>query len=179
MPDVYTPPVDRTTGHIVTAAEWNEQIGADGSLAFLGTTHDHSGDAGDGGTLAGLFAVQSVQADDTTTNVAYEDFAGLTLSVVVAATSDVLVLLTVGILTGSGGGTACYAIINWEGANDATTEAEGIGGAYAMPLATSLLKTGLAAATYTAKVQIKSPTSGGGETATFTNATLTAIVMPT
>jgi hypothetical protein len=36
---------------LVTAAIWNEQVAA--NLTFLGASHDHSGDAGDGGTLAG------------------------------------------------------------------------------------------------------------------------------
>ena len=44
-------PSTKTTGILVTAAIWNEQV--TNNLAFLGTNHDHSGDAGDGGTLAG------------------------------------------------------------------------------------------------------------------------------
>lgn len=51
MPDVWTPGVDRATGVLITATMHNELLGADGSLNFLGTTHDHSGDAGDGATL--------------------------------------------------------------------------------------------------------------------------------
>jgi len=47
----WTAPSTKTTGTLVTAAIWNEQVAA--NMTFLGASHDHSGDAGDGGTLAG------------------------------------------------------------------------------------------------------------------------------
>jgi len=47
----WTAPSTKTTGTLVTAAIWNEQITA--NLTFLGANHDHSGDAGDGGTITG------------------------------------------------------------------------------------------------------------------------------
>jgi hypothetical protein len=46
----WTKPTTRTTGLLVTAAMWNIDIA--NNMTFLGASHDHSGDAGDGGTLA-------------------------------------------------------------------------------------------------------------------------------
>ena len=43
-------PTTRTTGYLVTAAVWNQDVVDD--LTFLGASHDHSGDAGDGATIA-------------------------------------------------------------------------------------------------------------------------------
>jgi hypothetical protein len=41
----------KTTGTLVTAAIWNEQVAA--NMTFLGASHDHSGHPGDGATIAG------------------------------------------------------------------------------------------------------------------------------
>jgi hypothetical protein len=43
-------PSTKSTGLLVTAAIWNEQV--TGNLAFLGDAHNHSGDAGDGATIS-------------------------------------------------------------------------------------------------------------------------------
>ena len=47
----WTAPSTKTTGTLITAAIWNEQVAA--NMTFLGANHDHSGDAGDGGTITG------------------------------------------------------------------------------------------------------------------------------
>ena len=47
----WTAPSTKTTGLLVTAAIWNEQVAA--NMTFLGASHDHSGHSGDGGTLTG------------------------------------------------------------------------------------------------------------------------------
>jgi hypothetical protein len=46
----WTAPSTKTTGTLVTAAIWNEQV--TNNMTWLGTSHDHNGGAGDGGTLA-------------------------------------------------------------------------------------------------------------------------------
>jgi len=54
----WTAPSTRSTGQLVTAAIWNEQV--TNNLTWLGTSHDHNGGAGDGGALAvvsGLIAI--------------------------------------------------------------------------------------------------------------------------
>ena len=48
----WTAPSTKTTGTLVTAAIWNEQV--TNNMTWLGTSHDHNGGAGDGATLAGL-----------------------------------------------------------------------------------------------------------------------------
>ena len=48
----WTTPATQTTNTHMTAAIWNEQV--TNNLAFLGTNHDHSGDAGDGATITSL-----------------------------------------------------------------------------------------------------------------------------
>jgi hypothetical protein len=177
MADTWTAGVDRAVGYVVTSPNWNELLGADGSLNFLGTTHDHSGDAGDGATVLPCLFMQSVAADDGTANAAYEDFAGLTMSIVLAVKSNVLVILTVGDVANGTLLTTDSIIIYWGAGTEATTEARFYHFDDAAMLgnpATSILKTGIAAGTYTCKAQIK--TSGGA--ATFTNAVLSAIVMP-
>jgi hypothetical protein len=45
----WTAPTTQTTGTLVTAAIWNRDV--TDNLTFLGVSHDHSGDAGDGATL--------------------------------------------------------------------------------------------------------------------------------
>jgi hypothetical protein len=45
----WTTPSTKTTGTLVTAAIWNEQVTA--NMTWLGTSHDHDGGAGDGATL--------------------------------------------------------------------------------------------------------------------------------
>ncbi len=67
MPDTWTAGVDRATGYVVTASDWNALLGADGSLNFLGTTHDHSGDSGDGGEV-GPF-IHGVETSTATVSV--------------------------------------------------------------------------------------------------------------
>lgn len=47
----WTAPSTKSTGTLVTAAIWNEQV--KDNLAFLGDIHNHSGDAGDGAAIAG------------------------------------------------------------------------------------------------------------------------------
>ena len=54
----WTAPSTKSTGTLVTAATWNEQV--TNNMTWLGTSHDHNGGAGDGGTLAvvsGLIAI--------------------------------------------------------------------------------------------------------------------------
>jgi len=54
----WTAPSTKSTGVLVTAATWNEQV--TNNLAWLGTSHDHNGGAGDGGALSvvsGLIAI--------------------------------------------------------------------------------------------------------------------------
>lgn len=54
----WTAPSTKSTGTLVTAAIWNEQV--TNNMTFLGTSHKHGGAAGDGGTLAvvtGLIAI--------------------------------------------------------------------------------------------------------------------------
>ncbi len=128
--------------------------------------------------------MQTVTADDTVASATWEDFAGLTMNVVVSKTSSVFLTLTIGNVTNdSGGARTSYAAIYWgvSPVEEATTQTyvaydrqEGCtGGA----LASSVLKTGVTAATYVAKVKI----AGSQETEcthTFTNGTLTAIVIP-
>lgn len=46
----WTTPSTKTTGALITAAIWNEQVA--NNAIWLGTSHDHSGDAGDGATLS-------------------------------------------------------------------------------------------------------------------------------
>lgn len=46
----WTAPSTKTTGTLVTAAIWNEQV--TDNMTWLGTSHDHSGDTGDGGALS-------------------------------------------------------------------------------------------------------------------------------
>lgn len=46
---VYTAPTQRNTGDLITSDIWNTDL-VD-NIAFGGTTHDHSGDTGDGGDL--------------------------------------------------------------------------------------------------------------------------------
>lgn len=48
----WTAPATQTTSTAITAALWNAQV--TNNLAFLGATHDHSGDAGDGAYIAYL-----------------------------------------------------------------------------------------------------------------------------
>jgi len=48
----WTTPATQTTNTHMTAAIWNEQV--TNNLAFLGTNHDHTGDAGDGATITNL-----------------------------------------------------------------------------------------------------------------------------
>jgi hypothetical protein len=48
----WTAPATQTTNTHMTAAIWNEQV--TNNLAFLGTNHDHTGDAGDGATITSL-----------------------------------------------------------------------------------------------------------------------------
>lgn len=45
----WTTPSTLTTGTHITAAIWNQQV--TDNFAFLGTTHNHSGDAGDGSSV--------------------------------------------------------------------------------------------------------------------------------
>jgi len=47
----WTAPSTKTTGTLVTAAIWNEQVTA--NMTFLGANHDHSGHPGDGATVTG------------------------------------------------------------------------------------------------------------------------------
>ncbi len=128
------------------------------------------------------FFMQTIAADDTTTSTSYEDFASLTMSIVITQASSVYLCFTCGNITHDGGslGTA-YAAIHWGStpAEEASTitwvsfdKQEGCDGG---ALASSILKTSVAAGTYTAKVQIK---CGGTNTYTYTNGVLTAIVMP-
>lgn len=54
----WTAPATKSTGTLVTAAVWNEQV--TNNMTWLGTSHDHNGGAGDGGALAvvsGLIAI--------------------------------------------------------------------------------------------------------------------------
>jgi hypothetical protein len=55
----WTVPATRTTGTLITAALWNAAV--IDNIRFLGVTHNHSGDAGDGATLtlvpSGLIAM--------------------------------------------------------------------------------------------------------------------------
>jgi hypothetical protein len=46
----WTDGTDRSVGDVVTETEWNELIGAEGSLMVL-KTHTHDGTTGGGGTL--------------------------------------------------------------------------------------------------------------------------------
>lgn len=52
-------PSTKSTGLLITAAIWNEQVY--GNIGFLGFTHDHSGDPGDGAAVntvpAGLILI--------------------------------------------------------------------------------------------------------------------------
>lgn len=54
----WTTPSIKTTGTLITAAIWNEQI--TNNAIWLGTAHDHSGDAGDGGTVSGATPVSGM-----------------------------------------------------------------------------------------------------------------------
>ncbi len=45
----WTTPGTQTTGTLITAALWNQQV--TDNMTFMGTSHDHSGNAGDGATL--------------------------------------------------------------------------------------------------------------------------------
>jgi len=54
----WTAPSTKSTGMLVTAAIWNEQV--TNNMTFLGTSHKHGGAAGDGGNLSvvsGLIAI--------------------------------------------------------------------------------------------------------------------------
>lgn len=48
----WTTPAVRSTGTLITAAIWNEQVRD--NLEFLGSSHDHSGHAGDGATIGAI-----------------------------------------------------------------------------------------------------------------------------
>ena len=116
---------------------------------------------------------------DTTTNTAYEDFLDLSVSVVVDYTSNVLLLLTMGSVAHSVNDTLLYAIINWNGSDEPTTEipifsAPGVAGRTSSG-ASSLLKASVSAGTYVLKVRIKVGAAGTG---TYTNVTVSAIVVP-
>lgn len=45
----WTTPSTKTTGMLITAAIWNEQV--TDNMTWLGTSHDHNGGVGDGATL--------------------------------------------------------------------------------------------------------------------------------
>jgi hypothetical protein len=174
---VWVPGVDQTTGHIITETEWKELLGTDGSLNYLGAEHNHDGSAGSGAVVLPTFFMMSVGADDTTTSAAYEDFAALTLSVVLAVKSDVLVILTIGGVTHDTIIDTSNVIIYWGAGTEATTEITNVitEGGWSHPNATSILKPGVAAGTYTCKGQIKIT---GAATATFTNGVLSVIAIP-
>jgi len=44
--------ITRVTGDVVSAADWNQYLGVDGSLDYLGSVHAHEAGAGEGSTLA-------------------------------------------------------------------------------------------------------------------------------
>lgn len=71
----WTTPATQTTGIHITAAVWNEQI--TDNFAFLGTTHDHNGGAGDGGAMAfvppGAIAIFDVDCPSGWTRVSAWD----------------------------------------------------------------------------------------------------------
>ncbi len=51
---VWTPPTTRANGNLITATIWNTDL--TDNLSFLGVSHDHSGDSGDGGNVTrGMF----------------------------------------------------------------------------------------------------------------------------
>ncbi len=54
----WTAPATKSTGTLITAAVWNEQVVS--NMTWLGTSHNHDGGAGDGGALtvvSGLIAI--------------------------------------------------------------------------------------------------------------------------
>lgn len=181
MANTFTPGTDRATGYVVTSANWNALYGDEGSVDYLGEDQAHYGDTGGGADFRTRFFMQRDDGDDTTVNNNYEDFAGLSLSVTIPAgmTADVLLILTVGAVKASADANSPHIIINWDGANDVLSEAymsdPRLDREFSM--ATQSLQAGVTAGTYTAKAQIK--ITGGAATATYTNAMLTAIVMPT
>jgi len=59
----WTNPTLRTSGELITANIWNADL-VDNML-FLGNTHDHSGDAGDGATATGSLPSGVIMAFDT------------------------------------------------------------------------------------------------------------------
>jgi len=59
----WTNPTLRTSGELITANIWNTDL-VD-NLLFLGNTHDHSGDAGDGVTAYGSLPSGAIMAFDT------------------------------------------------------------------------------------------------------------------
>lgn len=60
----WTNPTLRTSGDLVSAAIWNTD--AVDNLVFLGNSHDHSGDAGDGATSSGTLPSGIILAFDAT-----------------------------------------------------------------------------------------------------------------
>ena len=137
-----------------------------------------------GKTAVAMVAVKTkVYSDvgtDTTTNTAYEDFLNLSVSVVVDYTSNILLLLTIGDITHSAVNGECYAIINWNGSDETGSEIHvkvaTPSDILVMSGAGSVLKASVAAGTYVLKGRIKIAVAGTG---TYTNATISAIMVPT
>jgi len=154
----------------VDAADHNNQsaaiiaaqtkIGYDGDTT-VGTIDEHLSVA--------MFMKTDYVASDTTTASSYEDIDGLSMSVVLTKTSNVLITLTIG-SAGWTGVSAAQARIYWDAAEDATQTALDDGG-----IAAQILKTDQTAGTYTCKAQHK---VSSGETLTISNVHLTVIVIP-
>jgi hypothetical protein len=71
----WTTPATQTTGTLMTAALWNQQV--TDNLTFLGASHDHNGGAGDGATItpvpAGLIAIWDANCPSGWTRVSAWD----------------------------------------------------------------------------------------------------------
>ncbi len=142
------------------------KVGIDASSAA--TSIDHH--------LSTAQFIQTGAGDKTTTSGTYED-SGVTASVVVAKTSTVAIIATVGGIVHGDANQTSNMIIYWGSGTEATTEATIKIGDYSNDshsAATSVVKTGVTAATYTAKIQVKTASAS----AAFTNIVMTVIVLP-
>ncbi len=136
-----------------------------------------------GGTAVestGYVKLFSANANDTTANTAYEDYASLTVPVVVDVVSNILLILTIGNIRHSAVDGQCYAIINWDGSDETGAEIRVQPSTPSNALlhrsgSVSILKSAVAAATYTLKARIRIATAGTG---TYNDATISAIVVP-
>ena len=73
----YTAPTQRNTGVLITSTIYNTDL--IDNIDFLGTTHDHSGDTGDGGNLTRGMTIVPNGTTGGTEGVTVDGYVGTTL----------------------------------------------------------------------------------------------------